>query len=480
VNNNRGDWRTRRHSPLEVRESDGDEGLLDAQQAGSLAQLERNRILARPVDIFAIRPDARQPRRVVPAVVRAEEYSHPGQLLNAWLWYAAYECDPDASVHERASVEPMFKAVIAGEEGARPETAGPILSALLAVADLAASIKRDGLTNPITVAGIDDGAYLIETGERRWLAYHLLHHLETPGDWLRIPARVVVFDVWRQASENNARADLNAIGRARQFAILLMDLLGARGETFAPFDAFYHEQDYYAQVADGERHRVPRGQSEKLLNALGLKNPQQLRQCRALLSLESQIWTAADDENWSQTNLIEYLKTGKKPRFEGYTVLVNTVWTENGAKTPMGEGEHATNVAPNISQMDAPPPPLVAGDQVVLQDGRHATFEGAVGTDAVKVRTARGTRVEKAARVTLVDVEADTEPAQGYISLVDMLGAVERLYAAMAGEVNGMAAADVELLRRFARDVEGRLKNGDFENLDLNQEIQKRGGGGHG
>lgn len=447
--NSQADWRSRVRSPLEVREADGDEGFLDAQQVGSLAQLERNRILAKPVSISEIRPDPRQPRRVVPAVVRERGYGNTGQMLDAWLWHAAYEVDSTASVHERPSVQSVLVAIIEGEEGARPDAPGPILSALLAVADLAASIKRDGLTNPITVARTDGGGYLIETGERRWLAYHLLHHLGIKGDWIKIAARVVTFDVWRQASENNARANLNAIGKARQFAILLMDLLRARGEGFAPFESFDREQDYYAQVADGEAHRIPRGQSEKLLNALGLKNPQQLRQCRALLSLESQIWTAADDANWSLTNLTEYLKTGKKPDSDGYTVLINTVSPENGAKTPVGEGERATNVAPNISQIESPAPPAETGAEVILPGGQRGIVEGTVGAQAVRVRTARGTRVERKTRVRTPNAHNG-----GMIYLADVVAAVERLYAALANETNSMAGADVDLLRRFAGDVE--------------------------
>lgn len=449
--NSRTDWRSRARPALEVRESDGDVSL-NAQQAGSLAQLDRNRILARPMSIFELAPDPRQPRRVVPATVREQRYGNIGQMLDVWMWHAAHETEPKKSVHERPQIAPLLAALIAGEEGSRPESPGPILSALLAVAYLAASIRRDGLTNPITIApGADNTSYVIETGERRWLAYHLLHHLRIVGDWSKIPARVVAFDVWRQASENNARANLNAIGRARQFAILLMDLLRERGETFAAFETFDREQDYYAQVADGETYRIPRGQSEKLLNALGLKNPQQLRQCRALLSLESQIWTAADDENWSTTNLVDYLKTGEKPSFGGYTVLINTVSPENDPQVPTGEEQRATNVAAKISQTDTPPPPLAAGAEVDLPGGRRGVVEGRIGTAAVKVRTARGTRVEKIERVRAAQAGADIVRV---ICLDDVLGAVERLYAVLANEADSMSPADVALLRQFTGDIE--------------------------
>ncbi|MCY4246332.1 MAG: ParB N-terminal domain-containing protein, partial [Chloroflexi bacterium] len=109
------------------------------------------------------------------------------------------------------------------------------VAALMKLIDLAASIRRDGLSNPISLMHHGD-RYEIETGERRWLAYHILYWKFGDGDkrpdgsivnWSRIPARIVNrVDVWRQASENNARDNLNAISRARQLSLLLMDLHG--------------------------------------------------------------------------------------------------------------------------------------------------------------------------------------------------------------------------------------------------------------
>src|SRR5690606_4780692 len=131
---------------------------------------------------------------------------------------------------------------------------GPIESALIRVIDLSASIRRDGLTNPITIAD-EDGQFIIETGERRWLAYHLLYwrlntlNNDDQHDWSRIPAHVVdELSIWRQASENNARADLNAIGKARQLALLLMDIFVQEGVQFEHLDNYQNDQTFYAQV----------------------------------------------------------------------------------------------------------------------------------------------------------------------------------------------------------------------------------------
>jgi len=221
-----------------------------------------------------------------------------------------------------------------GEQAEKPDeeltsisTSPPsnIEKSLMKIVDLAASIRRDGLTNPISVVRRGNN-YELETGERRWLAYHLLHWKFGENDllpnnkqrnWSRIPARIVKeVDIWRQASENNARDNLNAISKARQLALLLMDLHG--WDNFVPFDKFEHEQDFYSQVADGNEWRIPRGHGEQLLNAMGLSDASQLRQYRALLRLPFDTWRKADDENLTEGEL-------RKIQNQSYTVTPVTV-----------------------------------------------------------------------------------------------------------------------------------------------------------
>ena len=186
----------------------------------------------------------------------------------------------------------------------------PKEGALMKLIDLAASIRRDGLSNPVSLVQHADH-YEIETGERRWLAYHILYWKFGDGDqrpdgtrvnWSRIPSRIVnSVDVWRQASENNARDNLNAISRARQLAVLLMDLHG--WTNFTAFGDCDNEQIFYSQVADGALWRIPRGQGERLLNAMGMTEASQLRQYRALLRLPAELWRKGDDENLSEGEL---------------------------------------------------------------------------------------------------------------------------------------------------------------------------------
>lgn len=271
------------------------------------------------VDIFAITPDPMQPRRVLPHNLRQWVPDLPGAsdvFFHYWMDAAYRESVGDEC---NDSCEEWLIDLLRGdpEEYWNPiENPGPVMAGLLKVIDLAASIKRDGLTNPITVTrtppqSVGEGnqtRYLLETGERRWYAYHLLHRFDTDGQWTTIPARVMPErNVWRQASENNQRDNLNAIGKARQYALLLMDLLtesltpnpSGRGESlFLPVGAFEREQDFYAQVADAKQYRAPSGKNEQISNAMGVTR-QMLSLYRGLLALPNAVWVQADDENLS-------------------------------------------------------------------------------------------------------------------------------------------------------------------------------------
>lgn len=289
------------------------------------AVIGRSQIKAKPQPIASIVPDRTQPRRAIPTSIRQPYWSgrpdaqSMAHLFDMWLQEVRLErggkpLDIDAHLFSQDTERASQVEANDGQEEVLERIGDggkPLETALLRVVDLAASIRRDGLLNPITVVPRGD-QFEIETGERRWLAYQLLFwrlgdeapHTSDDGvdrTWSKIPARVVdQLSIWRQASENNARADLNGIGLARQFALLLMDLRRMEeGDDFLPFDTFEHEQDFYAQVEDGNRYRVPRGQSERLMNAMGISHAGQLRHLRRLLRVPQATWIVADDLDWS-------------------------------------------------------------------------------------------------------------------------------------------------------------------------------------
>ena len=238
------------------------------------------------VNIYDIYPDPAQPRRTIPAALRGDWQPNPlemGKFLDHWRDQLGIDPAP------YFDPPPDFE---------RTEHSDPQAQAFIQILDLAVSIhSTNGLINPITVVRNGEN-FFIETGERRWMAYHLLYQVFR-GKWQHIPAVMVrQASVWKQAYENNARDDLNAISKARQLAILLMDLHGA--DQFRPLRDFPHELDFYAQAIDV---RVPRGKGEQLLTAMGLSHIRQISQYRSLLALPHEAWTIADDYSLSEYRL---------------------------------------------------------------------------------------------------------------------------------------------------------------------------------
>ena len=284
-------------APLSVRAA-------DAALFGEIRTREGGRLTLRLLDIHDVQPDPQQPRRSLPRALRQQ-------------WDSQVATLPDLLMHWRETVaaDLNLHAALALSDEERAETiAEPAFRELLA---LAASIRRDGLQHPITVARAaatpaqraaraEAPGFLLESGERRWLAFHFLSLYDPAGErWARIPANIQPErDVWRQASENSARDDLNAIARARQYALLLMDLWREREKDapFQPIHAFPHEQEFYAQAL---ALRIPYGAGARLLNAMGRQHRNAFLRCRQLLALPRALWERGDEENWREDQLLQ-------------------------------------------------------------------------------------------------------------------------------------------------------------------------------
>jgi hypothetical protein len=247
------------------------------------------------LSIFDITPDFTQPRRAFPSIVRSlwnGDARTLSEAISRW-WGLAQE--------EKGSAIDLVAVLQRVGDAEQDENMGQIEASLLEVVRLASSILSEGLTNAITVVKAHSG-YIIETGERRWLAYHLLYWLTQDTKWEKIPGRVMEsFSRWRQATENTARADLNAVGKTRQYAILMMDLW--QGERkFKALDAFDTDQAFYAQTLG---MRPPRGKGELLLSAMGVANRSSLNDYRRILETPYEVWVKADDEHWSLRQIID-------------------------------------------------------------------------------------------------------------------------------------------------------------------------------
>lgn len=324
----------------------------DAELFGVIEKVDANRQAAVPVSIMDIQPDPAQPRRTLPSVIRQEWSGQPADLGDLFLrWQQRVEDERGTPFDLGAYLDAESDI----RDADQPEP-GPLERILLDLIALAVSIRREGLTNPITVAPVGQ-RYLIETGERRWLAYHLLYIHTGDERYQHIAARTVEkVNIWRQAAENNARANLNAISRARQFAVLLMALLTEKeGKKYKPIDSFKHEQDYYAQVADGNRHGTPRNTSERLLNAMGLKHVKQIGDYRALLRLPQPVWELADDLQWTEYFIRSLREQARDD--EHLIQLAQKAAREQGYSSPTGEVKpprKPPRPKPNHSEPSAP------------------------------------------------------------------------------------------------------------------------------
>ncbi|MFW5691730.1 MAG: ParB/RepB/Spo0J family partition protein [Chloroflexota bacterium] len=325
----------------------------DAALFGELTRRESGRQTVRPLSIFAVYPDVKQPRRAVPSQVRAHWSGEPNDiadLFNEWLKYIDLERKqvgrPPFNLDDFLWAEAVEARRRTEDEAAelRAAAAGPVEFTFVKVVELAISIRRDGLANPVTVHRTGDNAYTLETGERRWLAYHVLYGYFNGEDgkpqerdkWQNIPAIVVDrFSVWRQASENAARADLNAIGRARQFSILLMDLLERQGVEFTAFDDMVKvgesDRPYYAQAAS---HRVPSGKGEMLSNGLGVSHRAAFSRCRTLLNLPDEVWTIGDNLDLSEDELLRLAKMEPDAAIAEARRIARNVASRNNSMAP--------------------------------------------------------------------------------------------------------------------------------------------------
>jgi len=284
---------------------------LDETTYGSIKpnpDLDTGRMIGKPVDIMSVWADRQQPRRAVPGLIRSNWDGNPAQvadLLSHWQTVA----------EQKAGTTIPVMDILKGRGGIESETSHPHFDEFMALLTLAQSIQRDGLVNPISIIR-RGSSYVIESGERRWLAYHLLNHLvdKTYGKIPAIESKSSE-SVWRQAHENMQRSDLNAIEKARQLALLIMDLRGGQTNYNGYEDVVVGcDRIFYAQVANGNHHPIPKGMSERIQSAMRLKR-NTIAEYRSLLRLTDDnevdgvndiLWLRADEEDWAFRALVDF------------------------------------------------------------------------------------------------------------------------------------------------------------------------------
>lgn len=279
------------------------------------SELSTGRVVAKPVDIMTICADIMQPRRSIPLRIRGDWDGHPERVAQLLLaWHAAAE----ESIQQKINATKILKGLGDGidykDAEGKPAPLPTVAKKYVDLLQVAASIHKDKLINPITISRRKD-MFLIETGERRWLAHHLLHEFISPK-YGKIKATEVERDVWRQAAENNNRDNLNAIQMARQLAVLVMDMY--KGDKDVHFDSIETltfegcDRRFYAQVENGYVWKIKDGFAERIMAAMGLSSYRMVSAYRKLLrysddeTLNDEIWMQAESEGWTESAIRNY------------------------------------------------------------------------------------------------------------------------------------------------------------------------------
>lgn len=287
---------------------------VDQAGFGTLNIPDSGRMIADPYPIMGIIPDPTQPRKVLPSKIRSAWNGKPetiGGMLMNWHKQAEYEFEP-ISLRKILDGTHQIKELKAEDEKEIPA----IALEFLAITSLAASIKQDGLLNPITIAESGDPRKLV-AGERRYLAYHMLNMFFSQDGYDKIPAFQKKFSVWDQAAENGARRPLNAIGTARQLALLLMEVYkDVPGADFQPYHQLVvgeNDQPYYAQVKNGYVYPIKKEYAQRIVDVTGLKSARMISAYRGLLTIPPEIWIQADEENWTEFGIRSYITEQNSP-----------------------------------------------------------------------------------------------------------------------------------------------------------------------
>lgn len=383
--------------------------------AADLRRLDAKAVRVKNVPIDKVRPDPAQARRVMPAVLRAHWLKDPASIhdiLQEWLTLADAEAErwgrPPLDVPALLDSDPENNSPDLRDDGDTPDM-GPIENDFRALLQLAASIRHHGLANPITVVAGENNTFWVETGERRFLAYNLLQSLPgvVEGDWSTIPARMVESkSVWRQAAENGARQDLNAISLARQLALLLIDIYSRR-HKFAAYEDM-PGVDWYAQVADAKKYPIPYGRGAELAGAMGLKSANQLRHYRQLLRLPNEVWEIADEKNWTEyyiRQMIHEVRNAKGAEL-GIDDTYKSVTAVTDSKNSHISSKHKSVTAVTDLWLDAIQTNLEVRDYLIQVAHRRATEDRGLWEDdfededggSVGKRSNRNANIEHARR----------------------------------------------------------------------------------
>jgi hypothetical protein len=376
----------------------------DASVFAAMAEAD---IQTSTLPIMGIIPDETQPRRVLPHGIRRAWDGTPqgyGTLIDTWESYA----------HKGIKWSHPVDILIGKASLPDLKTDDPLVLDFAELLGFAANIRDIGLNHPIGV--VKRGNYhRIVFGERRWTGFQILnHYLGDNEDWSTIPVKIATAGDWElakaQAAENNQSKRLSAIGRAREFAKLLMIARTDGGERYDSWDQLVVsggcDRAWYAQVSNGELHRIPRNLGPQFEQSLNISETT-MRKYRSLLRLfddhklsnkvNDAIWILGDTGKWSENfmrDIRHYLSVEEVDEIlnlnNGYTVPVGTVYTIESALfravKAAKEAEEIAKKAAELAQKQAEEAAALAA----AQNTTSATTE-AIPADTVNADSAPAT-----------------------------------------------------------------------------------------
>ena len=321
------------------------------------------------IPIWEIVPDMTQPRHILPAMIRAEWDGNPrtyGDVLEAWEDEVLEATDGSFPTQDLLRGKVAISDYVIDESDAIVARFGNLVG-------LAANIRDIGLNHPIGVVKRGD-FYRIVYGERRWTAFQLLRHYlnETTDQWRSIPAKIANVSDWElakmQTAENNQHDPLNAIAKARNFAKLVITARQEAGETYDSWNALVVDCDrpYWAQVANGDIHRIPRGMGTQFEQVLNISTDT-MRKYRMLLKLTDNhqindaIWILGDLGDWAEAfmrDIGQYLDIDEIHEIlsstDAYTVPAGTVsLVEEMLRDAVSNAKKAAELAKKQADRDA-------------------------------------------------------------------------------------------------------------------------------
>ena len=323
---------------LDILSSIGDQAFLGAEV---MQNLRDHGLRVDRIAISLIRPDAAQPRRVLPETIHQAFHNHEITPIQALKQYI--EKVRIAAREKGRPFETLLDLLVAGEEDESSGQLTPLEQDLRDLTNLAVTLRQDGQVNPLTIVDHSQGAvpsYIIETGERRyWANYIDMEFIRGyQGDGM-IPCIILQphqASVFRQAKENTSRAGLNAIGMARQAALLLLAVHGIH----PPDGCVTH--DFYRQALELDL-RNKREYTTDVLSAMGGISRSRLSHFKSLLDLPDESIELADRYNLEERILRYVLQLPAEMQSEAVRQIVQHDLDVNQVRRMLTE---ANEVAP--------------------------------------------------------------------------------------------------------------------------------------